>query len=1001
MIKGNLASFSLGEIFQSLAVNSHTGTMKILEKSGEEKYLYFSKGEICLFSSSSHPSLRIGEILIRRGVISRDELESALEMQKDSTERLGSILRGNFGVSEADLQLALEVKICEEIYDLFLLNEAEFEFFVDHFPEEIFESFEKNVHISINTTSVLMEGLRLADEWKVIQKKVGSFNEIFTPVQDAPQIQPDSDQEAAILEQVDGKTPVHRIFDHFPGSRFDCCKAIFEFLGAGRIRALTLDECRKKGELAARRGEVEVAIDYLNYATQLGPDRPEPFVLVGNLLEKLDREKEAQAAHMKATQLFFQAGDYKHVVEVGEGLLRSHPRDEELLTAVFQAAMDLKKKHLASSSGESLARLLIDRGSRIHAAEVLLRLLQLSPRDLDRRLRVASILREGTSQDVGRAAAILEEGLEILGSRGDLSDRIKLQRQLFELCPDRQDIKQEISNLLALQEQATRRKKAKVTLFGVTIIAVLLLTLVPILYEIKARELYSHAQRLERISEETGNFSVAVEAYDRLVDEYSLSTRAGMAESARESLLQRERARAEVIQKVEEDEKNRHAEQLGRARKEVRERFELASSLEARGDFVEAHRLYFELLQVDENLYPPGVGEILLPVTVTSEPPGCTVTIDRKVVGKTPLVLRERQGEPLNLHLERAGCEPANLASTFGSQPAYHFEMKLRPLTDFQISGPIHHEISSDGDDIVFPSRDGFFYSFSPRNQKLNWRRVIGHYGDRISHPHYSPIEIVFGNVNGEVTAIARATGKSRWRLFLEAPVLARPTLSASALHVAVGDTAGRLSIIDHRQGKLLGQFQTENEILRAPAFWKYMAIVASQDNNLYFVASPRANKVLHQESFRGEVSSDLQVHEDTLLFTTSDGQLHSFDLPTLRFRWSRGLEGEPVTEPITHGEHHIVGLENGEIVAIHAESGATAWRESICEGSPGEMAREGSRIYLGTAGGEVLSFDLETRQKQWTYHSDVEIDRAPLIFGHHLFVVATSGKFIIMELFR
>ncbi len=1002
MIKGNLASFSLGEIFQSLAVNTHTGTMKILEKTGEEKYLYFSKGEICLFSSSSHPSLRIGEILIRSGALERSKLEEALELQKTSSERLGGILIKHFGVSQSDIEIALETKICEEIYDLFLLNEAEFEFFVDHFPEEIFESYEKNIHISINTTNVLMEGLRLADEWKVIQRKVGTFNEIFALTGPPPAEGYSCVEEEAVYTLIDGQTPVSEIFDYFPGSRFECCKTLFEFLGAGRIRPLSLEECRQKGNEASKKGDTQSAIFFLNYATQLGPDRPEPFVLVGKLLKQIDKEHEAQAAHLKATQLYFEAGDFKKVIEVGDPLLKSHPRDEELLTAVFQAAMAEKKKEIASNSGECLAQILLDKGSRAHAIEILQRLIGLFPSDLMRRLYVAGLLKEGNnSQDQDRAIHLLEEGLDLVGSKGDINEKIKVNRLLFEICPDRQDVKQEISNLLSLQERVIKRKKAKVTLFGIVCIVLLLLALIPILYEIKARELYSHAQRLEQISKETGNYQVAVDAYTRLIDEYSMSTRASMAEASRDSLVQREKTKAEVIQKVENTKKFEQAQKFKKAKQNVVSKFERAAEFESKGKFPQAFALYKELLNADRNLFPQEVETILLPVIVTSNPPGCNVTLNKKVVGKTPIVLRAEIDKPLELHLSRDGCEPHNLKSKFGEKASYHFEMKLRPITDFRLSSAIHDPIDSDGEDLVFPSRDGFFYSFSPKNQKLNWRRVIGRFGDKASTPLYLPTEIVIGNVNGEVSCFSRENGKSRWRLFLEHSILARPSVSEDARYVAVGDTSGKLSLIDNKSGKLTGQFQTENEILFAPAFWNYMAIVASEDNNLYFVSLPKAKKVIHTESFPGEISCDLQVYGQTMIFTTRDGQLHSYDLSQRRFKWTRNLEGEPVGNPIQYQDQFLTSLASGEIVAIESESGVIKWKQSLCKSLPGQITLNADKIYMGTQEGEVFGFDLKSKTKIWSYRSDSVISQAPLVFGHHLFVVTHGGKFFIMELFK
>ena len=1001
MIKGNLASFSLGEIFQSLAVNNHTGTMKILEKTGEEKYLYFSKGEICLFSSSSHPSLRIGEILIRLGYLERPQLEEALEQQKTSTERLGSLLIKNFGVSQSTIELALETKICEEIYDLFLLNEAEFEFFVDHFPEEIFESYEKNIHISIDTTRVLMEGLRLADEWKVIQKKVGTFNEIFTLADSAPTDGYSSPEEEAIYTLLDGKTPVSEIFEHFPGSRFDCCKTLFEFLGAGKIRPLTIDECRERGNEASKNKNIQSAIFFLNYATELGPDRPESFVLVGKLLNQIEKEKEAQAAHLKATQLYFETGDFKHVIEIGEPLLKHYPRDEELLTALFQAGVSEDKKEIAAKSGESLVQILLDKGSRAHAIEILQRLVSIFPEDLRRRVFVAGILKDGTSQEKERAVQILEEGIDLVGSKGDINEKIRVNRLLFEICPDRQDVKQEINNLLSLQERAHRRKKAKITLFGIICIGLVLLTLIPILYEIKARELYSHAQRLERISEESGDYQVAVDAYNQLLEDYSMSTRATMAKAARESLIQREKAKVEAIEKVENSKTFEQESILKKAKQSVISKLEKAIEFETNGKFPQAFALYKELLKVDRNLFPQEVETILLPVIVTSNPPGCEVKLNKVVVGKTPIVLRSDVDKPLDLHLSRDGCEPMNLQSKFGEKPSYHFEMRLRPIGDFRLSSAIHNPLSSDGQDLTFPSRDGVFYSFSPKNQKLNWRRVIGRFGDKTSTPLYLPTEIIMGNVNGEVSCFSRENGKSRWRLFLEDSILARPSISEDARYVAVGDTSGKLSIIDNRDGKLTGQFQTENEILYAPALWNYMVIVASEDNNLYFLSLPQVKKVIHVENFPYEITSDLQVHDNILVFTTADGQLNSYDLSQRRFKWTQNLEGKPNGNPSLYNEVFLTTLSSGEIVATDRKSGAIKWRSKLCASSPGNFTLTEDKIYLGNQAGEVFGFDLTKKTKIWSYRSDSAITQAPLIFGNHLFVATHDGKFFIMELFK
>ena len=54
--KGNVDSFSLADVFQNLAMNSQTGTLRITPErnpNAEEKYVYFQDGRIRFLSGRS------------------------------------------------------------------------------------------------------------------------------------------------------------------------------------------------------------------------------------------------------------------------------------------------------------------------------------------------------------------------------------------------------------------------------------------------------------------------------------------------------------------------------------------------------------------------------------------------------------------------------------------------------------------------------------------------------------------------------------------------------------------------------------------------------------------------------------------------------------------------------------------------------------------------------------------------------------------------------------
>src|SRR5262245_31135610 len=460
MLKGNLSSFSLGEIFQSLTINNHTGTLKITTREGVRKCIYFSRGEISLFSSGSPETLRIGEILMRQKKLTSVDLQAALEEQKTTGELLGKILLRKGMIGKDDIRLALETKIREEIYDLFLLTDAEFEFYINHLPEEMFDPLQKNTRIAINTSMVIMEGLRRVDEWRLIQKRLRTFDEIFMPVRGAPS--PAASQPTAQIEtQLDGQTPVTELFGVFNGSRFDCAKALYELIEAGRIRPITVDEALTGAHRAADGGDHPKALRFYRHAHGIDPSRVEVLVLMAACLNRLDRHEEAAALQNKVLRLYAERGMQRDALELGKKLIEAREAVEpEIVEILFRAALALSEADTARSAGNRLLSQARDEKDYARAEWILGEFQKLDPRDLNLRIELAEVCAKSGNKT--RAVSTLEAVSAELEAKDKLKELIKVLLLIFEIDPKRQDVKQRIQKLLVLQERREQRKKRRV-----------------------------------------------------------------------------------------------------------------------------------------------------------------------------------------------------------------------------------------------------------------------------------------------------------------------------------------------------------------------------------------------------------------------------------------------------------------------------------------------------------------------------------------------------------
>lgn len=79
-IKGALTDVSLADISQLLGMGGKTGCLTLTHK-GNNGYVFFEGGSVIYASIMNRPD-RIGDLLVAREVISREQLEAAMAHQQ-------------------------------------------------------------------------------------------------------------------------------------------------------------------------------------------------------------------------------------------------------------------------------------------------------------------------------------------------------------------------------------------------------------------------------------------------------------------------------------------------------------------------------------------------------------------------------------------------------------------------------------------------------------------------------------------------------------------------------------------------------------------------------------------------------------------------------------------------------------------------------------------------------------------------------------------------------
>jgi len=240
-LQGTLKDFSITEIIQLIGQQLKTGVLKI-RRSKDSVEIHFVDGMIVhVYSNYRGKKDLIGEILVKAQLITEEQLERVLKIQKDTLKYLGEILVELQLLTKDDVLKVISTQIYETIYDLFWWEDGNF-----NFDLKLVESYKK-IPFALSTEQVLLNILRMVDEWSEIEKKVSSPHLVFKRVltlegKSADALSPQSylkeklnSEQELIYNMVDGTRTVQEIIDRSLLGKFNASEILVDLSEMGLI----------------------------------------------------------------------------------------------------------------------------------------------------------------------------------------------------------------------------------------------------------------------------------------------------------------------------------------------------------------------------------------------------------------------------------------------------------------------------------------------------------------------------------------------------------------------------------------------------------------------------------------------------------------------------------------------------------------------------------------------------------------------------------------------
>ena len=263
-LEGTLKDFSLADIFQLIGLQRKTGVLTLRGKDDTVTVTFLDGKVVGADSLNRRLENRLGSVLIKTGTLTQDQLNRALEIQKETLQRLGFILTHYGIISAQSLKDAIQLQITQIIYRLFRWKDGDY-----HFSQETTIEYDRDNVVPIAAESILMEGARMMDEWPIIEKRIRSYDMVFrrkaseqeimvVGAEEADEVEFDADsttnrkrgkagggdkiriseEEKSVFDLVDGARTVGDIVEMSRLSEFDTNKALYELLTRDLIEEL-------------------------------------------------------------------------------------------------------------------------------------------------------------------------------------------------------------------------------------------------------------------------------------------------------------------------------------------------------------------------------------------------------------------------------------------------------------------------------------------------------------------------------------------------------------------------------------------------------------------------------------------------------------------------------------------------------------------------------------------------------------------------------------------
>lgn len=228
-LEGSLSDFGLADIMQLIYFQKKTGVLALSGEPDNVSISFHDGNIVSVESGKKREEGRVARVLAKEGLIIDQDLISVLEEQKKTSAGIPDIILKRGLAKKEEIIKVLAAMISEMVAQLFSWKEGTYEF------EQQPVVPDRDMPLELDTQHVMMDGLRIMDEWALIEGRV-TLDTVF--VKKSGTEGSLTDDERLILSFVDGEKDAGMIIEMSGMDDFQASKALVSLMDKGIIEAV-------------------------------------------------------------------------------------------------------------------------------------------------------------------------------------------------------------------------------------------------------------------------------------------------------------------------------------------------------------------------------------------------------------------------------------------------------------------------------------------------------------------------------------------------------------------------------------------------------------------------------------------------------------------------------------------------------------------------------------------------------------------------------------------